>query len=76
MSGNDDERGLIWKLPELKFKDFGKVGPAFGTGLGCGVGVGVGLVGGKNKVTPAVSDCTFLCICCRQNPRWVLSQLG
>lgn len=46
MSGNDDERGLIWKLPELKLKDFGKVGPAFGTGLGCGVGVGVGLVGG------------------------------
>ncbi|KAL9432234.1 hypothetical protein AB3S75_027284 [Citrus x aurantiifolia] len=46
MSGNDDERGLIWKLPELKFKDFGKVGPAFGTGLGCGVGVGAGLVGG------------------------------
>lgn len=46
MSGNDEERGLIWKLPELKLKDFGKVGPAFGTGLGCGVGVGVGLVGG------------------------------
>lgn len=46
MSGNDDERGLIWKLPELNLKDFGKVGPAFGAGLGCGVGVGVGLVGG------------------------------
>ena len=43
---DDDDKGLIWKLPELKIKDFGKLGPAFGTGVGCGVGFGLGLVGG------------------------------
>ncbi|XP_065851739.1 uncharacterized protein [Euphorbia lathyris] len=45
-SDDDEEKGLLWKLPEVKFKDFGKVGPAFGLGAGCGVGFGVGLVGG------------------------------
>ncbi|XP_031255527.1 keratin, type II cytoskeletal 5 [Pistacia vera] len=43
---DDEEKGLIWKLPQIKLKDLGKVGPAFGAGIGCGVGVGVGLVGG------------------------------
>ncbi|WCJ28754.1 glycine-rich protein [Euphorbia peplus] len=43
---DDEEKGLLWKLPELKLKDIGKVGPAFGLGGGCGVGFGVGLVGG------------------------------
>ncbi|OMO77541.1 hypothetical protein COLO4_25109 [Corchorus olitorius] len=42
----DGDRGLIWKLPKLKLKDVGKVGPAFGLGAGCGLGFGVGLVGG------------------------------
>ncbi|KAJ4713916.1 glycine-rich protein [Melia azedarach] len=50
MNGNGradgDERGLIWKLPEVKLKDLGRMGPAFGAGIGCGVGVGVGVVGG------------------------------
>ena len=46
-SDDEEEKGLLWKLPEVRFKDFGKVGPAFGLGAGCGVGFGVGLVGGK-----------------------------
>ncbi|EEF42552.1 keratin, type II cytoskeletal I [Ricinus communis] len=45
-SDDEEEKGLLWKLPEVRFKDFGKVGPAFGLGAGCGVGFGVGLVGG------------------------------
>lgn len=45
---NDEEdKGLLWKLPEVRFKEFGKVGPAFGFGAGCGVGFGVGLIGGN-----------------------------
>lgn len=40
------DKGLIWKLPQLKFKEVGKVGPAFGLGAGCGLGFGIGLVGG------------------------------
>ncbi|XP_050234526.1 uncharacterized protein LOC126682804 [Mercurialis annua] len=43
---DDDEKGLLWKLPEVRFKEFGKLGPAFGLGAGCGVGFGIGLVGG------------------------------
>ncbi|KAL5843121.1 hypothetical protein ACOSQ4_009079 [Xanthoceras sorbifolium] len=43
---DDEDKGLIWKLPELGMKDLGKLGPAFGTGVGCGVGLGVGVVGG------------------------------
>ncbi|XP_015889518.1 uncharacterized protein LOC107424277 [Ziziphus jujuba] len=42
----EDEKGLIWKLPVVKSKHLGKVGPAFGIGAGCGVGFGVGLLGG------------------------------
>ncbi|XP_008808971.1 protein TRIGALACTOSYLDIACYLGLYCEROL 5, chloroplastic-like isoform X1 [Phoenix dactylifera] len=40
------EKGLLWKLPEVKSKDLGKLGPAFGFGAGCGAGFGVGLFGG------------------------------
>lgn len=43
---NDDERGLLWKLPVVKSSNFGKVGPAFGVGAGCGLGFGIGLLGG------------------------------
>ncbi|KAI9092544.1 hypothetical protein K1719_027672 [Acacia pycnantha] len=48
MNGRDDseEKGLLWKLPVLKSRNLGKVGPAFGVGVGCGFGVGVGLLGG------------------------------
>ncbi|KAI4351901.1 hypothetical protein L6164_006202 [Bauhinia variegata] len=48
MNAGDDgeEKGLLWKLPVVKSRDFGKVGPAFGIGAGCGVGFGVGLLGG------------------------------
>ncbi|KDP37800.1 hypothetical protein JCGZ_06702 [Jatropha curcas] len=45
-SDEEGEKGLLWKLPEVRFKELGKVGPAFGLGAGCGVGFGVGLVGG------------------------------
>ena len=37
----------LWKLPEIKSPEWGKLGPAFGYGLGCGFGVGAGLVGGR-----------------------------
>ncbi|XP_057446442.1 uncharacterized protein LOC130738473 [Lotus japonicus] len=43
---NGEEKGLLWKLPELKSRDLGKVGPAFGFGAGCGLGFGIGLLGG------------------------------
>ncbi|PIN01570.1 RNA helicase [Handroanthus impetiginosus] len=47
MSGRDeDEKGLLWKLPALKSGQFGKLGPAFGIGAGCGFGFAIGLVGG------------------------------
>lgn len=42
----DEEKGLMWKLPKLKSKQLGKVGPAFGLGAGCGLGFGIGLLGG------------------------------
>ncbi|KAK2975637.1 hypothetical protein RJ640_021082 [Escallonia rubra] len=44
--GADEEKGLLWKLPVVKSKHLGKLGPAFGLGAGCGFGFGIGLVGG------------------------------
>ncbi|KAE8687680.1 ATP synthase subunit 9 [Hibiscus syriacus] len=44
----EDDKGLIWKLPPLKLKDVGKVGLAFSLGAGCGVGFGAGLIGGAS----------------------------
>ncbi|KAM0940165.1 hypothetical protein DsansV1_C19g0161021 [Dioscorea sansibarensis] len=44
--GDDDDRGLLWRLPVVKTQDLGKLGPAFGIGAGCGVGFGFGLFGG------------------------------
>ncbi|XP_077224644.1 glycine-rich protein [Tasmannia lanceolata] len=44
--GGDEERGFIWRLPVLKSKQLGKIGPGFGFGAGCGVGFGIGLLGG------------------------------
>lgn len=44
---DDEQKGLLWKLPELKSKQLGKLGPAFGFGAGCGLGLGVGLLGGS-----------------------------
>lgn len=46
MNGGDEEKGLIWKLPVVKSKQLGKIGPAFGLGIGCGFGIGIGLIGG------------------------------
>ncbi|KAI3684605.1 hypothetical protein L6452_33829 [Arctium lappa] len=43
---NDDEKGLLWKLPALYSDKLGKLGPAFGVGAGCGIGFGVGMIGG------------------------------
>ncbi|XP_010252320.1 PREDICTED: glycine-rich protein [Nelumbo nucifera] len=42
----DGEKGLLWRLPVLKSKQLGKLGPAFGLGAGCGFGFGIGLLGG------------------------------
>lgn len=49
MSGarGGDDKGLIWKLPTVRSKDLGKLGPGIGFGAGCGVGLGAGLFGGK-----------------------------
>ncbi|XXG39429.1 hypothetical protein AAC387_Pa01g0390 [Persea americana] len=49
MNGNDDvddDRGLIWRLPLIRSKELGKLGPAVGFGAGCGFGLGLGLLGG------------------------------
>ncbi|XP_004250103.1 protein TRIGALACTOSYLDIACYLGLYCEROL 5, chloroplastic [Solanum lycopersicum] len=46
MNGGDEEKGLIWKLPIVKSKHLGKIGPGFGIGVGCGFGIGIGLIGG------------------------------
>lgn len=43
---DDDKIGLLWKLPVVKTKEFGKLGPGFGIGAGCGFGFAIGLVGG------------------------------
>lgn len=43
---SDDEKGLLWKLPVIKSKQVGKLGPGFGFGVGCGFGLGAGLIGG------------------------------
>lgn len=45
--GEDDDRGLLWRLPVMKMQDLGKLGPGFGIGAGCGVGFGFGLFGGN-----------------------------
>lgn len=42
----EEEKGILWKLPEVKSKQLGKIGPAFGIGFGCGVGLAIGIVGG------------------------------
>lgn len=47
----DDERGLLWRLPVVRTKDLGKLGPGFAVGAGCGLGFGVGLLGGLRFVT-------------------------
>ncbi|KAL3641525.1 hypothetical protein CASFOL_016493 [Castilleja foliolosa] len=47
MSGRDEEeKGLLWRLPAVKSKRLGKIGPAFGVGAGCGFGFAIGLIGG------------------------------
>ncbi|XP_071733318.1 uncharacterized protein [Rutidosis leptorrhynchoides] len=43
---NDDDKGILWKLPVAYSNKLGKLGPAFGLGAGCGLGFGVGLIGG------------------------------
>jgi hypothetical protein len=46
---NDIDKGLLWKLPVVKFSNYGKVGPGFGFGAGCGLGFGIGFLGGTLK---------------------------
>ncbi|KAK6937907.1 hypothetical protein RJ641_031415 [Dillenia turbinata] len=45
-SHEEQEKGLLWKLPVIKVSQVGKLGPAFGFGAGCGFGFGFGLMGG------------------------------
>jgi hypothetical protein len=46
MRDDDEQKGLLWRLPKLETADFGKLGPGFGYGIGCGFGVGAGVIGG------------------------------
>jgi hypothetical protein len=46
MREGSEEKGLLWKLPQVNSKQLGKLGPAFGFGAGCGLGLGIGLLGG------------------------------
>ncbi|XP_073283368.1 uncharacterized protein [Primulina huaijiensis] len=47
MNGRDeDEKGILWKLPAVKSRQLGKLGPAFGIGAGCGLGFAIGFFGG------------------------------
>lgn len=46
MRNESEEKGLVWKLPQVNSKQLGKLGPAFGIGAGCGLGLGIGLLGG------------------------------
>ncbi|XP_052200798.1 uncharacterized protein LOC127807177 isoform X2 [Diospyros lotus] len=50
----DGEKGLLWKLPAIKTKQLGKLGPAFGIGAGCGFGFGIGLIGGFGPGIPGL----------------------
>ncbi|XP_026435316.1 chorion class B protein M3A5-like isoform X2 [Papaver somniferum] len=43
---DNDDKGLLWKLPVIKTNELGKLGPAFGIGVGFGLGVGIGFLGG------------------------------
>ncbi|KAG8089402.1 hypothetical protein GUJ93_ZPchr0011g28749 [Zizania palustris] len=42
----EDQKALLWRLPEVASAELGKIGPAFGVGIGCGAGAGVGFFGG------------------------------
>ena len=52
----DDDRGLIWRLPLIRSKELGKLGPAVGFGAGCGFGLGLGLLGGQSDSDPPLSS--------------------
>lgn len=60
---NNEEKGLLWKLPSVNSKNLGKLGPAFGIGVGCGVGFGVGLVGGTWVYISYISVYMYPCAC-------------
>ncbi|EEE51904.1 hypothetical protein OsJ_33500 [Oryza sativa Japonica Group] len=53
--GGDDQRPLLWRLPEVTSTELGKIGPAFGLGVGCGVGAGVGFFGEISKLASGCS---------------------
>lgn len=54
--GDEEDKGPIWRLPVLKSKELGKLGPGFGLGAGCGFGLGFGLIGGERD---PLSSCEF-----------------
>ncbi|PUZ44178.1 hypothetical protein GQ55_8G069300 [Panicum hallii var. hallii] len=53
--GGGDEKGLLWKLPEITSNELGKIGPGFGFGIGCGAGAGVGFFGGLGFGFPGLT---------------------
>lgn len=53
--GRDEEgKGILWKLPVVKNKDLGKLGPGFGAGVGCGVGLSGGVCFGFETGFPGL----------------------
>ncbi|KAF6139600.1 hypothetical protein GIB67_033604 [Kingdonia uniflora] len=55
---NDGVKGFLWKLPVVKSKQLGKLGPGFGLGAGCGIGLGFGLIGGAG-IGPGIPGLQF-----------------
>ncbi|KAK2421320.1 glycine-rich cell wall structural protein [Trifolium repens] len=54
----NNDKGLLWKLPVVKFSNYGKVGPGFGFGAGCGLGFGIGFLGGVG-IGPGIPGLQF-----------------
>lgn len=48
---NDWMNSIRRKLPVLKSKELGNLGPGFGVGAGCGIGFGIGFMGGIYNFT-------------------------
>lgn len=82
----DDVKGFLWKLPAVKSKQLGKLGPAFGIGAGCGFGFAVGLIGGLHRTSYSYESfylcsreytyysdqytCTYMADSCFLMPDW------
>ncbi|WVZ53375.1 hypothetical protein U9M48_004326 [Paspalum notatum var. saurae] len=53
--GGGDQKGLLWRLPEVTSKELGKIGPGLGIGIGCGAGAGLGFFGGLGYGFPGLT---------------------